>query len=260
MLAPPDFADLLDGDPLPLDRACLVIARSVRGAGGLDIDDQVGRIDDIAASLPEPTLDGLTRVVFDEMGFQGNRGDYYDPANSYLDKVLDRRRGIPITLSVLCMEVGRRVGVPLAGVGMPGHFLLRDQVDQSLYLDPFRRGARMSVGECAELFASIHGPQADFDARMLEPVSAPDIVTRILANLRQIFIRRADGPHLARVLVLLSAVPGVGPGAMAEAVDVLSAVGRFDLAALAAEQLADTDPDAADDHLATASRLRARLN
>ncbi|HMC70976.1 MAG TPA: transglutaminase-like domain-containing protein, partial [Mycobacteriales bacterium] len=107
---------------LPLDEIAFLIAAHAHG--GLDVDAQLTRLDELADQVRDPTLDGLRRLLFRDLGFTGNEGDYYDARNSFLDDVLDRRTGIPISLAVLTMEVGRRVGVPLAGVSMPGHFLL----------------------------------------------------------------------------------------------------------------------------------------
>jgi len=259
VLVPDAFAALLDAPVVELDRGALLIASELRDEP-IDVSAQLTRLDEMADALPEPTLDGLTRRIFDELGFQGNAGDYYDPHNSYLDSVLDRRRGIPITLSVLCIEVGRRAGVPLAGVGMPGHFLLRDQVDRSLYVDPYRRGRRLDRDGCAELFRQIQGPTATFDPSMLEPVDSTQILTRMLANLRIIFTSRGDRFRLAQVLRLLVGLPGVGPALVSEASEVLTSIGRFDLAAEAADRLARSDAANAPDHHARADRLRARLN
>ena len=110
-----------------LDEASFLIATHARP--DLDLPAQLARLDELAAQAGEPTLDGLRRLLFRDLGFSGNEVDYYDPRNSFLDEVLDRRTGIPITLAVVMLEVGRRLGVPLAGVSMPGHFLVRDKVD-----------------------------------------------------------------------------------------------------------------------------------
>ena len=140
-------AQSLDRDPLPLlvlcpddfalDEACLLIAGHARP--GIDIERCLGELDRLAGEVLPPTLDGLVSTLFGGSGFRGNADDYYDPDNSYLDQVLQRRLGLPITLAVLAIEVGRRAGVPLWGVSMPGHFLLRDKVDPSVFLDQIGR-------------------------------------------------------------------------------------------------------------------------
>ena len=123
------FAELVRGpeSECRLDLGAMLIAAHARR--DLDVDEQLTRLDKLAASCGEPTLDGLTRHLFQEEELQGDIEEYSHPRNSLLDSVLDRRRGIPITLSVVVLEVGRRLGVPLEGIGMPGHFLVRDKVD-----------------------------------------------------------------------------------------------------------------------------------
>jgi regulator of sirC expression with transglutaminase-like and TPR domain len=112
---------------VPLDEVALVIAAHARPE--LDIGAQLTRLDELAATCFAPTLDALVRHLFVDLGFRGNEGDYYDPRNSYLDEVVERRLGIPITLSVLTIEVGRRIGVPVAGVSLIGRIVLGDLVD-----------------------------------------------------------------------------------------------------------------------------------
>ncbi|MGI9604309.1 MAG: SirB1 family protein [Acidimicrobiales bacterium] len=259
MLVPQAFADVVASTPIELDRGCLTIAGELRSEP-VDMSQQLDRLDQMAAAMPEPTLDGLTRLLFDDLGFQGDTDDYYDPRNSYLDVVLDRRRGIPISLSVLCIEVGRRSGVPLVGIGLPGHFLVRDQVDQSLYLDPFRRGTRLTLAQCQTLFTRLHGADAVFEPAMVDPVGAVEILTRVLVNLRMVFMSVGDRSRLARVLGMLCGIPGVAPGLVRDASNLLTSIGRFDQAAHAADLLVVIEPDHADEHEARALRLRARMN
>lgn len=175
---------------LPLDEAALLIAAHARP--GLDVDAGLARLDAIAGDVGEPTLDGLRRLLFRDLGFHGNDVDYYDPANSFLDLVLERRRGIPITLAVVMLEVGRRIGVPLSGVSMPGHFLVRDKVDPEVFVDPFARGAVLDRRGAEARFHAVQGPGAVFDAGFLEPVGRLAIVGRMLANLDRVARQRGD--------------------------------------------------------------------
>jgi regulator of sirC expression with transglutaminase-like and TPR domain len=186
------FAEVVERpDPeVPLDRAWALL--TARAHPAVDPDELLARLDDLAAACRVPTLDGLVDHLFVDQGFAGNRAEYYDPANSYLDDVLDRHLGIPISLSVLTLEVGRRLGVPLAPIGFPGHFLLRDQVDQDLYLDPFRGGARLDRAACEQLFRGLHGDRAAFDPRWLAPVGHRAVLGRMLANLVAVFERADD--------------------------------------------------------------------
>jgi len=186
------FAQLVVGpeESLPLDEAALLIAAHAHP--GLDVDAQLRRLDELAAQVGEPTLDGLRRLLFRDLGFAGNDADYYDPANSYLDDVLERRTGIPISLAVVMLEVGRRVGVPLSGVSMPGHFLVRDKVDPEVFVDPFARGLVMDRRAAAARFHQIQGPGSVFDPAFLEPVGRLAIVSRMLANLEGVARQRSD--------------------------------------------------------------------
>jgi regulator of sirC expression with transglutaminase-like and TPR domain len=142
-------------DEIPLDEAALLIAAHARPE--LDVAAELGRLDELAAGCKEPTVDGVAHHLFDELGFRGNTEQYQDPDNSYLDQVLRRRLGIPITLSVLTMEVGRRLGVLFDGVGMPGHFLIRHRAEPATFLDPFGGGRRLDVAGCRAIFNSLGG-------------------------------------------------------------------------------------------------------
>ena len=201
------FAGLMRSDAgFALDEAAFCIAACARRE--VDVDRQLRRLDELAEGVRVPTLDGLVHHLFAVEGFSGDADRYYDPRNSFLDSVLDRRRGIPISLSVLVMEVGRRVGVPLDGVGMPGHFLLRDKVDPSVFVDPFHRGRLLDARGCRELLASL-SREAPWSETYLAPVSRPVIVARMLANLRAIYAQRGDAAALAWVSQLRSHLPGV---------------------------------------------------
>lgn len=202
------FAELMGAHAhaVVLDEAALCVAAVAQP--GLDVGAELARLDDLAAACRTPTLDGLVALLFGSGRFTGNAVDYYDPRNSYLDQVVARGVGIPITLSVLAMEVGRRVGVPLAGVGMPGHFLLRDQVDPAVFVDPFHGGRLLSAPDCRTLFQRSMGRQAPWYDGYLEPVSRAAIIERMLANLRLGFQRNGDTTNLRWVLRLRVRCPG----------------------------------------------------
>jgi regulator of sirC expression with transglutaminase-like and TPR domain len=194
---------------LALDEAALLIAAHAHA--GLDVAAQLGRLDALAGQVGEPTLDGVRRLLFRDLGFAGNHADYYDPRNSYLDDVLDRRTGIPITLAVVMLEVSRRVGVPLSGVSMPGHFLVRDKVDPDVFVDPFAGGLLLDERGCRLRFHGVHGPGATFDESFLQPVGRLAIVARMLANLEGIATRWGDRSMLVWILRLRVGLPGSGP-------------------------------------------------
>jgi regulator of sirC expression with transglutaminase-like and TPR domain len=136
------------------------------------------------------TLAIINEVLFGDEGFRGNVSDYYDPKNSFFNDVLDRKLGIPITLSVLYIEVARRAGVPVFGVGMPGHFLLKFyEIDgRELFLDAYNSGRLLSPEDCQEKLTEIYNGQIPLDAKFLTPVGKRQILTRMLNNLRSIYM------------------------------------------------------------------------
>lgn len=197
-----------------LDEAALLLAAAGQGHDRDWVTGQLARLDDIAAACP-PDLDGLVDHLFgtdgDGLGLTGDVETYADPQNSYLDRVLDRQLGIPITLGVIAIVVGQRLGVPLSGVGMPGHFLVRHEAHPRVLLDCFQGGKRLSSGDCQEILERISGgPLPGFDLGWLEPTPPRDIVVRMLTNLRQRALATADVRLLGWVARLRSAVPGVG--------------------------------------------------
>jgi regulator of sirC expression with transglutaminase-like and TPR domain len=246
------FAELVTlGDDLPLDEAMLAIAAHARP--GLDVDAELDRLDALAGAAPAGDAVALVRHLCDDLGFAGDRETYHDARNSLLPDVLDRRLGIPISLSVVAMEVGRRQGSPLAGIGMPGHFLVRPAGADGPFLDVFDGGRELEAGACRAVFESLH-PSSPWDDAFLEPVGAPAMVVRTLANLANAYRRVGDRRGLAWVLALRLLLPGVTPRDRRELAVVLGALGRFDEGAEVLEGVPEER-----DQLA-AARLRARLN
>lgn len=154
-------------------------------------------------------LQALCRFLFQEKGLCGDREAYYDPRNSFLDQVLVRRRGIPITLALVLLEVGRRVGVPLVGVGFPGHFLVRHGFHPQILLDPFDGGKLLVPEDCAGILARVCGDSIPFSARLLQPVDARQIVQRMLNNLCGIYLA---GGALSRAVSVLDRILLLVPG------------------------------------------------
>jgi regulator of sirC expression with transglutaminase-like and TPR domain len=252
------FADLVGrpDDDIPLDEAALLIAYHARP--GLDIGAELARLDDLAASCRPPTFDGLVRRLFDDLGFRGNAEHYQDPDNSYLDQVLRRRLGIPISLSVLTMEIGRRLGVPLDGVGMPGHFLVRHRAEPDVFLDPFGGGRRLDAAGCQTIFSTLGG--MGWDEAYLAPVGARAILSRMLLNLQGLFLP-ADLRSAAWVLQLRLAIPGLAVPDRLGLARALGSLGRFGAAAGELDKVAEGLPDdEATTIRAEAQALRARAN
>jgi regulator of sirC expression with transglutaminase-like and TPR domain len=220
-------------DSVPLDEALLLIAAHHHP---VDVVTQRRRLDELAAGCEPGSLASLRRVLFEEAGFRGDDGDYHHPDNSFLDRVVDRRRGLPILLSVLAAEVGRRAGVCLVPVGLPGHFLLRDCADEDLFVDPFAGGRVLHAADCAALFRRLHGGQP-FRPELLEPVDARAVVARVLANLVRSFLDRGPVGSLAWAVHLRALV--VGGDAWTMAARLRERTGDWASAAVAWDQLAD---------------------
>jgi regulator of sirC expression with transglutaminase-like and TPR domain len=210
MLARPDAA-------VDLAEASLLIA--CEEYLDLDVPAYLARLDFMGAALrdrlaaeprPERAVMALNRYLFQEEGFRGNTAQYYDPRNSYLNDVLDRRTGIPITLSTVYMEVARRAGLKVEGVGLPGHFIVRVQAGENqILIDPFHAGALLSEADCQERLDRIFGGRLKVEAGMLAPCGPKDILERMLRNLKTIHVKEGDHPRaLAAVELILEVNPG----------------------------------------------------
>lgn len=218
-----DFEEVVHGAAaIDLALGALTIARI--GHPDLDAMRWIERLDALAAEIrpavqhartPAARARAITSALA-EAGFHGNQADYYDPRNSYLNDVIERRLGIPITLSVLAIEVGRRLGVQLVGVAFPGHFLVRaDDDGHPLYLDPFHAGTEVDepllLRRLGQLAAQSGRPTPEFShvpAEFLQVATPDAILARILRNLVRVFVERADDEHaLAAVDLLLVVTP-----------------------------------------------------
>lgn len=217
------FAELLgcDDHEIPLDRTALLIAAAEYPS--LDVEAACATLDRYAERLrsrlfglnaPEQQAHVIAEVLHGELGFSGNPGAYYDPRNSYLNEVLDRKLGIPISLSAVYLEVGRRAGLTLEGVGMPGHFLVRLQHPfHPLLLDPFDGGTVLTEAECATRLRALYGPRVRFRPGLLAAVSTRAILFRMLANLKAIYASAKDWTRVVRTIDLMLLVE---PGASSE--------------------------------------------
>lgn len=251
------FADLVARDRFDLGEAALLIG--AHADPGCDIEAGIGTLDDLAAAVPEPSVVALSRSLFGDNGFIGDQSSYYDPRNSYLHLVLSRRRGIPITLCIVLMEVARRVGVPIVGIGTPAHFVARHADDDDCYVDAFGGGQVLDRSQLDDRFAVI-APGIDIGP-FLEPVPPTQIMLRVLGNLVAIHRRAGNRDALLWASQLRTLVPGSGADDRRAFGGALAACGDFARAAKVLESLVD-DGHAADPEteLAEAQRLRARLN
>ena len=241
--------------PLALDRALLLLAAAL-GSDPRIVDSGLSDLDHLAESCPDHSRDGLVRHLFQDLGFVGDTGAYHNPENSMLDVVLTRRQGMPITLAAVTIETGRRLGISLDGIGMPGHFLVRDRHEPTCFLDPFDGGVALDHTACVARFQAIHGARATFDEHFLDPVNPLSIVTRVLNNLTA-SLRARDPRKLDYLLALRVQLPMAPPELRALA-GLCEVRGRFHDAARLLDRLAEvTSTEAAAEH---ARRLRARLN
>ncbi len=199
----------LDDDTLPLLSTALLIARDEYPALDADLYDTL--LQEHAESL-RPEIDAIdawpvkmaaiNRHLFEELGYSGDSDEYYDPRNSYLNQVFERRRGNPISLALVQMEVARRLGVPLDGVSFPGHFLVRLPVDDGLLvMDPFNRGRPLDVDELRERAKPHLGGELPDDGALLHilnPASHRAILVRVLRNLHGVYADGDDWERAAR--------------------------------------------------------------
>lgn len=195
-----DWADLVHAPDHEIDLALGTLALARVEYPELVAEHHLEQLDGLAARSgtmgvddPLRALHRLREFLFDEEGFRGNAADYYDPANSCLNQVLERKLGIPITLSVLMIEVGRRVGLRVHGVGLPGHFVVSADVGaESVLLDPFDGGTVLTQETAAEVVARAVGRRVALTAEHFAPVGKRQILVRMLANLRGAYVRREE--------------------------------------------------------------------
>ena len=192
----------LDED-LDLARGALYIA----GEDGSDVDvkGSIQALDHLAreASMNlDPTMDlptkleRLSQYLGLKQGFSGDKADYYNPQNVYLNLVLERRKGIPISLSLVYMEVGSRLGIQFEAIGLPGHLVIRSgPPNTETYMDPFHRGRLLSKEDCVDLTGRLYGGRVELRDEFFRPYSRKQFLVRLLANLKNIYIRMGDYPR-----------------------------------------------------------------
>ena len=274
------FADAVQQPDAEIDlaQAALLIAQEEYPT--LEVAPYLARLDTLAAGVqarlgqavlpaggvpPAPAaarhgiIAALNQVLFEDEGFHGNTADYYDPRNSFLNDVLDRRTGIPITISLVYMEVAARVGLPLLGVGAPGHFIVqypgpgydparpaRRPHPGELFIDPYHGGVLHTRADCAAWFQQRYGPDFIFTEEYLTPLTRRQILARMLNNLKGIYLRRHD---FARSLSVVDRLLLVEPDAIWELKDrglLHYRLGAFDAARTDLLDYLERDPDTED--------------
>ncbi len=187
----------------------------------LDIDAYLNALDVMAAEVEERLpaeryplriIQSLNQYLYNDLGFTGNTDDYYDPRNSFLNEVIDRRTGIPITLSLVYLEVAQRLDFPMVGINMPGHFLIRPEFEEAaIFVDAFNRGEILFEQDCEQRLAQIYGHPMQLQPSFIASVSPRQLLARMLRNLKFIYLNRNDLPKalnaVERILLLFPEEP-----------------------------------------------------
>ena len=256
---------------ISLAEAALLIAASEYP--NLDVPQYVRRLDGMAATVagrvagetdPFRIIAQINQFLFQEEGFSGNAQDYYDPRNSFLNDVLDRKTGIPITLSTVYIEVAERMRFPLVGVGMPGHFLVKHPYF-NIVIDPFSRGRILTEAECQTRMEEVLGKSVSFHKSFLEGVGKRHIVIRMLNNLRAIYLDLKQYPKALRITDLALAVQPDSLDDRKQRAAVLLHLRRYSEAAAELKFYLDQNPQADDteevtEALANLRKTIAQLN
>lgn len=204
-----DALATLSRDPAaPFDLAEIALLLARDEFSFLDVEGQLDELNAMAREVAPylqghlaHQVQGLCRYLFHELGFRGNPRDYYDPLNSYLNVVIERRLGIPISLSAVTMAVGQRAGLNIAGIGLPGHFIVKaSDLRQEVLIDPFNGGRILSLADCDVLVQQATGTALDATGLALEPVPLGLIVQRMLNNLKAIYLKKLDWPRAIRIM------------------------------------------------------------
>ncbi|MEO1147579.1 MAG: transglutaminase-like domain-containing protein [Cyanobacteria bacterium J06638_22] len=183
-----------------LARAALYIAKEAEP--DIDVEAYLNALDvmasDVAEQLPPERyplriIRTINRYLFEDLGYRGNATDYYDPRNSFLNHVIERRTGIPITLSLVYLEIAQRLDFPMMGVGMPGHFLIRPTLDEmEVFVDPFHEGAVLFPEDCKERLSQVYGSPVEMRPEYLQTVSIYQFLARMLTNLKVIYLNQGN--------------------------------------------------------------------
>lgn len=257
---------------IDLGRAALLIARAEYP--DLDLPRYLLRLDELADGArsrgwegsPLKRLHRLRRLLFEEQGFRGNTEEYFDPRNSLLNDVLDRRLGIPITLSLVFMEVGRRLGLPVDGIRLPGHFIVGFRGDdEHLLLDPFHGGAIVTPEGCETVVSRALGRPVTLTASHFAPVTNRQFLTRMLNNLKSIYCDREEWAKALGVIDRLLILDPEAPGEGRDRGSVLAKLGEIPAAIAQWERYLRLHPEEADaeavrGHLRQARQTLAFLN
>jgi len=240
----------------------------------IDVESYLDRLDQFGdlvreqaadAQTPLEIITSLNTALFEQLGFHGNRENYYDPRNSYLNEVIDRRTGIPITLTVMLIDVARRIGFPIKGVGLPFHFIAKHQsAGGDLFIDPFNAGRLLSYAGCEELVRRMSGGKLDLQSSHLEAVTNKQILMRMLSNLLGIY-SASDYRRALSVIELLLLINPKSPSHIRDRGLLLAKIGNRKDAIAELERYLEHMPEAPDAHtiheqIRSLRQSQARLN
>lgn len=265
---PFDMLMEMQTDQIRLDCAALHLARDAYP--DINFGHYLRKLDALAEEVSElrPGISApqrytaLHEVLVERAELRGNDDDYYDPDNTYVNRVLDRGHGNPIALSVVWIEVGRRLKWPVSGVGFPGHFLVRiDDPERYVVVDPFQDGRTLSLEDCKQLHQHHADNRTKFSQNILSPVDTRSILVRMLNNLRQIYLAAEEWPRLKVVLSRLLAVEPNSPRHLQDLASVECRLGNVRGAAAHLAAYLQRSPDADDSRIVRSSlhRLRAAM-
>jgi regulator of sirC expression with transglutaminase-like and TPR domain len=260
----------IEDERIDLLRAALTFARIEYPR--LDPAPYIAHVEELARRVAEKIDDpdetstciaALNQVLFKEEMFSGNTVDYYNPRNSFINDVLDRRLGIPITLALLYMEVARRAGFPLFGVGMPGHFLLKhyDVSGRSILIDAFERGSIVTEEDCRQKMKSIYSGQISLQPEFLLTVTRRQMLTRMLNNLRTVYLSQRDFRRAVQVVDLILVIYPRSPEDVKQRAALRYNLNDFSGSLADFEEYVKMAPDASDaeEILQTALGLRRQM-
>jgi regulator of sirC expression with transglutaminase-like and TPR domain len=270
-----EFVRMLRRDEQSFDLAHAALLVAAESDPAMDVQDSLARLEAWAEELRQhiqPSFNNLQKLArlrafaFEHLGFRGDSKDYYSPSNSLLNEVMERRLGVPLTLSILFLELGWRIGIPFEGVGFPGHFLVRLSGEISdLVLDPYARGMTVREEDCRRMLQDITGGRLEYDASMLASVSKHAMIERLLRNLKSAYLRMGDD---ARALLAVERLLIVNPDDIEELRDRgllqyrLKQFGRAldDLGTYLERRPDAPDREAVEQHASNLRRILANLN
>lgn len=250
-------------DRVDLARAALLVAREEYPQ--LPIERHLSRLDQLAEDVRDRLSDETAHLVvfheilhtlFERNGFAGNREAYYDPRNSFLCDVLDRGKGIPLTLGIILLEVGWRMGIPLEGVNFPGHFLVRYRGSTlRLLVDPFDGGRIWFEDQAQELLDRVYGGMVRVRPRFLKAAGKREMLVRLLANLKGIYLNIQDHERALGAVERILVIRPTAAGQIRDRGTLLARMGRHEEALEQLQWYLDYAPEAAD-----APRIRALVD